>query len=414
MKVNWSLLENIGSLLTVKGLQYILSFITFPYLVRVLHVDGFGQLAFATGVVQYFLLFSNFGFDLSGPKSIARHDRGPKRGFYFSSIMGAKLFILAVITAVFGILMFILSNWFNYNALLYGAVYLNVIGTALFPIWFFQGIQKMRYITFVSILGRIVSVAGIFIFVNTLDDIVWAAFFQSITNVIAAVFSWIIIYKEYPDILMRIKWCHIKDAIKDSVPYFGSMVAINLYTSSTIVFLGLVTSDYVVGIYTAANRIIDAFRGCLSPVVDALYPFVNKIAKESKERAQSVLRKATIILCSGTSLLCIGIFVTAKWLVYYILGPSYEESVSVLQILAFLPLVVITSNIYGLFGMISFGHQKEFVTILVHSAILDLCIVFPLLYYMGADGAALTMLLTEIYVLYRCIKFVNASDFRFL
>lgn len=54
MKVNWSLLENIGSLLTVKGLQYILSFITFPYLVRVLHVDGFGQLAFATGVVQYF------------------------------------------------------------------------------------------------------------------------------------------------------------------------------------------------------------------------------------------------------------------------------------------------------------------------------------------------------------------------
>ena len=76
MKVNWSLLENIGSLLTVKGLQYILSFITFPYLVRVLHVDGFGQLAFATGVVQYFLLFSNFGFDLSGPKSIARHDRG--------------------------------------------------------------------------------------------------------------------------------------------------------------------------------------------------------------------------------------------------------------------------------------------------------------------------------------------------
>ena len=126
------------------------------------------------------------------------------------------------------------------------------------------------------------------------------------------------------------------------------------------------------------------------------------------------MRKATIILCSGTSLLCIGIFLTAKWLVYYILGPSYEDSVSVLQILAFLPLVVITSNIYGLFGMISFGHQKEFVTILVHSAILDLCIVFPLLYYMGADGAAVTMLLTEIYVLYRCIKFVNASDFRFL
>lgn len=85
MKVNWSLLENIGSLLTVKGgLQYVLSFITFPYLVRVLHVDGFGELAFATGIIQYFLLVSNFGFDLSGPKSIARHDRGPSGGAFIS------------------------------------------------------------------------------------------------------------------------------------------------------------------------------------------------------------------------------------------------------------------------------------------------------------------------------------------
>ncbi len=272
----------------------------------------------------------------------------------------------------------------------------------------------MRYITFVSIMGRIISVAGIFLFVKAADDIVWAGFFQSITTVIAAVCSWGIIIKEYPDILIRVKWSHIKDAIKDSLPYFGSMVAINLYTTSTIVFLGLLTSDYIVGIYSAANRIIDAFRGGLSPIVDALYPFVNKAAKESKERAKAILRKAFIILCTGTSVLCIGILITAQWLVYYILGPSYEDSVSVLQILAFLPLIVISSNIYGLFGMISFGHQKEFVTVLVHSAILDLCIVFPLIYYMKADGAALTMVLTEIYVLYRCVKFVNASDFRFL
>lgn len=414
MKINWSLLENIGSLLTVKGLQYVLSFITFPYLVRVLHVDGFGELAFATGIIQYFLLVSNFGFDLSGPKSIARHDRGPKRGFYFTSIMGAKILILLLLTVIFGIALVVLSRWFAFNVLLYIAIYLNVIGTALFPIWFFQGIQKMRYITFVSIMGRIISVAGIFLFVKASNDIVWAAFFQSIAAVIAALCSWIIIYKEYPDVLIRIKWTHVKEAVKDSVPYFGSMVAINLYTTSTVVFLGLLTSDYIVGIYSAANRIIDAFRGGLSPIVDALYPFVNKAAKESKERAKEILSKTFIILCSSTFVLCIGILATAKWLVYYILGSSYEASVPVLQILSFLPLIVICSNIYGLFGMISFGHQKEFVTILVHSAILDLCIVFPLIYYMNAEGAALTMVLTEIYVLYRCVRFVNASDFRFL
>ena len=69
MKVNWSLLENIGSLLTVKGLQYILSFITFPYLVRVLHVDGFGQLA-------YFLTLALTSVDLKVLRAMIVGQRG--------------------------------------------------------------------------------------------------------------------------------------------------------------------------------------------------------------------------------------------------------------------------------------------------------------------------------------------------
>ena len=52
--INWKLIENIISLFAIKGFQYILNFITFPFLVRVLNVDGFGQLSFVIGVVQYF------------------------------------------------------------------------------------------------------------------------------------------------------------------------------------------------------------------------------------------------------------------------------------------------------------------------------------------------------------------------
>lgn len=412
--INRLLLENIISLLTVKGTQYLLSFITFPYLVRVLHVDGFGQLAFAIGVVQYFLLLSNFGFDLSAPKNMACHDTGIRRSYYFSSIMAAKLCILAVLTVVFALFLWGIFIWTDSSVTLYSVVYINVIGTALFPIWFFQGIQKMRYITLVSTAGKITSVAGIFLMVSGPNDIVWAGFFQSVGNFIAAIFSWIIIIKEYPDILMRVKWRQIKEAITESVPYFGSMVAINIYTTSTVVLLGLLTNEYTVGIYSAAIRLTDAFRGALNPIVDSVYPFVMKAAKESKEKALSILRKTVISLSSFTALVCLLICIFADVIVHYILGTSYDESVTVLRILSFVPWISITSTIYGIFGMISFGYQNQFSTILVCAAVLDLIIVFPLIWVFYADGAAFTVMITETFVLYRCVRFVNHNEIRFL
>lgn len=413
-RINWTLAENIISLLSVKGLQYLLSFITFPYLVRCLNVDGFGQLSFVIGVIQYFLLFSNFGFDLSAPKRIAQHDHSNECGYHFSSIMMAKTFILLILTCIFLLFVFVLKHIGSTNTLLYCAVYLNVIGTALFPIWFFQGIQKMRYITLVSTIGKVVSVVGIFTLVTGPEDILWAGLFQSSGNLVAAIFSWIIIFSEYRDVFVRVSWQDIKNAILESVPYFGSMVAINIYTISTTVFLGILTSDYWVGIYSSANRIIDALRGGLSPIIDSIYPHVNKVASQSKDAALKLLKKTFIAMVSLTALLSASVFVFSPFLIELVLGSGYEDAIIVLKILSVIPVITIASNIYGLFGMLAFGYEKQFGKVLIHSAVLDLCVVFPFIYLWQANGAALTMACIEAYVLFRFWHFVTNSDIRFI
>lgn len=71
---------NIISLFTIKGLEYILAFITFPYLTHVLEVEKFGAIVFAQGIVQYFVLFTDYGFNLLGPKEIAKNDDVGKEG----------------------------------------------------------------------------------------------------------------------------------------------------------------------------------------------------------------------------------------------------------------------------------------------------------------------------------------------
>lgn len=407
-------IENAISLLTIKGMEYLLAFITFPYLVRVLHVSNFGLLAFVTSIIQYFILITDYGFNLSGPRDIAQHNQLEKRAEVFSGIIGAKIVLLLICTVIFFIGIFVISKFVLINIGLYLATYLLVIGNALFPIWFFQGIQKMRYITIVNIIARLISVTGIFIFVRSEDDIVIAALFQAMVPMVAAIASWFIIIKSYREMCVCPNICNIRTSIKNGWTFFTSMIAINVYTASIVVILGIMTNTTIVGYYSAANRIIDSIKGLLNPIVQAIYPFISKMATESKRDTINILKKIFWGMTGSNLLVGILIILTAPLIIRILLGDGYDESINILRIMSLLPAVIIMSNVLGIFTMLTFGMEKEFSRILIKSAVFDLIIVWPLIYFYDAIGAALTMLLAEIFVTVGTWKAVKGSEYNFL
>ena len=119
--------ENIIALTLVKGMDYILAFITFPYLVRVLQVETYGLIVFSQSIVNYFTLFTDYGFNLSGPKAIAQHDDKEEYGIVFANIFGAKLFLLLFWTVVFVIMLCVMTFWGKTDFKLYMIVFLSVI-----------------------------------------------------------------------------------------------------------------------------------------------------------------------------------------------------------------------------------------------------------------------------------------------
>ena len=173
MKKN--LLKNIFSMVSLKGLEYLLALAILPYLVRVLGVEKYGAIVFMQSIIQYFVIIIDYGFNIITPRRIAITNNLLEHGKIFSSVIVCKIILGTFLTSLF-LIIYLFTSLLNFvDIKLFIALYLNVIGNIIFPIWFFQGIQKMEYITVINILSRFITVIAIFLFVRTPDDYIIAA-----------------------------------------------------------------------------------------------------------------------------------------------------------------------------------------------------------------------------------------------
>ena len=94
----------------------------------------------------------------------------------------------------------------------------------------------------------------------------------------------------------------------------------------------------------------------------------------------------------------LGLFIFAEPMVTMLMGPQFQNAVSVLKWMAFMPLLVGVSNVFGIQTMLAFNMKREFSRIIVSCGLLNLLILIPLVRVFAAEGAAISVLVTEIAV----------------
>ncbi len=393
------LAENIMSLISLKGAEYILNFILFPYLVRVLGVERFGAIVFMQSIVQYGIILVDYGFNLTGPRDIARASKKEQISHIFSNIMAGKFLIFLVVTLGSALMIYLFRVMgYDFDSVLYWAVYLLVVGNLVFPVWFFQGIQQMRYITIFNVIARSITVVLVFAFVKVPDDYLLAALFQSMTLLLAGFFSLFVIKKQFSYVLVIPNWMGIKQTLIDGWHIFISTIAINIYTTTNTVVLGALTNNTVVGYFGTANKLIDCVKGVMFTLNQAVYPYVSNKLKEGMEQTISFIKKFFLVYSGGTFLGGSILLIIAPLVIRILFGSGYEESVFILRLMAFLPFIISISNVFGIQIMLNIGCQKSFSRILVGAAIFDMLLVIPLVQYFQGIGAAITMIIVELVV----------------
>jgi polysaccharide transporter, PST family len=410
------LISNFFSLSSVEIANYIFPLITLPYLVRVLGPEKFGLVAFAQAFVQYFVLLTDYGFNLSATRNISIH-RGDleKLSRIFSSVLLIKFCLMLLSLVILSSLVFSIPK-FRPDWVLYYCCFGSVIGNILFPIWLFQGMERMKFIAVLNLIAKTIFLIAIFIFVKKQADYFYVPLLFAIGGIIAGVLSIAIAVQRFHIRLRPVLSADMTHELKEGWHIFISTAAISLYTTSNTFILGLLTNNTIVGYYSAAEKVIKSSQRLLNPISQTIYPYISKLVADSKERAMGFIKKALILIGGGSFVISLSIFILADPIVNLLLGPQFKESIIVLKILAFLPFTIALSNILGIQTMITFNMKEAFSRILIAAGFINIPLALMLVPFFKHVGLAAAVLTTETFVtltmfLYLYKKGILKADF---
>jgi PST family polysaccharide transporter len=408
------LIENFLSLSVLQIANYILPLITLPYLVRVLGPEKFGLIAFSQAFIGYFMILTDYGFNLSATRDISiNRDDKEKVSEIFSSVMIIKLALMIISLILMSVIIFSFEK-FRKDWIIYYLTFGMVVGQVLFPVWFFQGMEKMKYITFLNILAKVIFTVAIFIFVKEASDYLYVPLLNSLGFIIAGILGLWIVFRDFEISFKFVSLEELKRQLKEGWYVFISTVAISLYTISNTFILGLFTNNTTVGYYAAAEKIVRAVQGLLGPVSQTIYPYISKLMNESIEIGIKFIRKITVIIGGISFGLSLILFVFAELVINILLGPKYHESVVVLKILAFLPFIIALSNIFGIQTMLTLNYKKEFSSILILASIINIILALIMVPFLKHIGISLSVLLSEIFVTFSMIYFLNKKGIKII
>lgn len=424
MKISWNikikgifenkdyrrLLNNFISLSSLQIVSYILPLITLPYLVRVLGPEKYGLIAFATAFVTYFQILTDYGFNLSATREISIHrENKAKISEIFSSVMIVKTLLAILSFIILSLIVFIVPQ-FKTNWQIYFVTFGIVIGYLSLPIWFFQGMEKMKYITVLNISAQLIFTASIFIFIRNSSDYIYVPLINSLGFIVAGILGLYIIFKNFDMKFKLPKYPAIKLQFKEGWHVFISTFAVSLYTNSSIFAVGLFTNNTITGYYAIAEKlmlIIQTFP--LSSLLQSLYPRLSKIHLKNPNKALRLSNRFQYITTISYLLFLPIVFFLAPLIVTIIAGKPYEEIILAFRILL-IAVFFINANAFRIYYLLVAGKSDIYAKIHVSLGLFGTILVFLLSYIFSYIGATIAISLIALYVLIITIHYSKEKE----
>lgn len=405
-----AVMANFASLSLLQTITYLLPIIILPYLFRVIGPEKFGLIAFAQAFVQYFMILTDYGFSISATKEISLcRDEHAKVCKIFSSVMTVKLGLAALSLTALGAVVYFIPKFRN-DWMVYVFSFGAVLGNTLFPVWFFQGMEKMRYIANVNISGAVFFVLTIFFFVRTPQDYLMVPVIYSCVFLMTGLLALNVVFRRFKVSFKFQNYKSLKAQLKAGWDIFISIVAINAYTTTRIFTVGLLTNNTITGFYSIAERVAGLIQTFpLTSFAQALFPRLSKIFHRNRPKAFEIMRRVQRITISVSIIVLPLIFIFAHLIVKLVCGQDYPEALLSLRLLL-VSVFFVHCNAYRVQFLLVCGKTHIYSRIHVVMALIGLPLIFLLtdtFSYLGAAMATVAIEAGIFFITYLTVKRIN-------
>ena len=402
LKRHKKIIENFSYLSVLQIFSMITPLVTYPYLVKTLGEVIYGTVVFAQAVVTYFNILVVFGFNFTAARDVSQYrDDTKKLSEIVSTVTIIKtLFLIVSLLLISGYMLYI--SQIDYT--LYYLSFWICLNEILFPSWFFQGKEEMKYITFINLGIRLLFILIIFIFIKSPDDYLYFPLLNGIGVALAGVVSFILLYKKYKVRLTVVPIKILTKYLKESYHLFISNVSIQIYVNANKIIIGTFLGMREVTYYDLAEKITNMGKVPQGMINQVLYP---KISLEKNGSFLKKVLKGTILM---NVFLYLMVFLFSNQIVAYFGGNE-----TVLRILFLTIPIIGISNVLMVLTLLPFGYNKAFTRIVFLSAFSYLLIVLILygfnsisLYTLTATNVVVESLVSIIaYIYIRRKKIIN-------
>lgn len=390
MKVVRNYLYNAGYQL----LNLIVPFITVPYIARVLGPEGVGINSYTNSIITYFLLLGTLGITVYGNREIAYHrDDINERSKIFWEIE-----FLQLMTIVFSYIVFLGFNFFQVQYKSYFLIQsLWIIAGAFDVSWLFMGMEDFKKTVLRNTLVKIVSLAAIFIFVRNSGDVGVYIFILGIAQVLGNLTLWPYLPNvvRFPKFSSLNIWRHLGPTMVLFIPQIATQVYLQLNKTMLGQFDSVIASGY----YDYADKLIKMALAVITATGTVMLPHMSNLAaKGDMKRFNNALYKSFSFVSFLAIPLTFGIAAVATTLAPWYYGDKFAIVGHLIMIEAPVAVLIGWSNVMGLQYLMPLKRVKAYTKSVTYGAIVNILINIPLIITMGAAGATVATVVSEIVV----------------
>lgn len=408
------LLVNTVMLYLIQFSNYFFNFIIIPYQTRIMGVEYYGKIGFATALMVYFQLFVDFGFILSATESISknRHNKSKISQIYTS---------ITIIKVIFGILsigilliLCIIDEKIKSESTLYFLYLIGVIIYSFLPDYLYRGMEKMKQITYRTILVKVFFTVMIFFLLKKPEDYLVVPILIAIGNLFCVIWSHYDLQKNFGIKFCKITMYEIKSNLKKSAGFFLSRIASTIYTSTNTVILGFIDkSGIIVGYYSATDKLMTSGKNALAPISDSIYPYM------IKNKDFKIIKKILSIFMPIICIFTLIVFIFANQICAILFGKDFTSAGNILR--AMLPMAITTLPNYvfgfptlGAMGISNYANKSIYFGTIIHIISLTGLYLFGNLTVISiailASITDLIILIYRIYIIYKNRGFFKEKE----